>query len=435
MTLLPLIILYDCSRYGIVPTLKRSKLYLPFLAAVVIFIMIRAYALGSITFVKETGLGLSGLLINIPPLFLEYVRKTIYPTGLSAHYSFIPITDISNPAVIAGILLGISFLIVLGYTLRRNRIIFLGLSIFIVPLVPAFALPAISASAVFAERYLYISSFGFALLLSYALLQLYQFIEAKSSSRHALTVTAVLACLCLGSYTLATVKRLPVWSNNVTLWQDVVNKNPDNVKARYNLGVAYMKKGQIEAAINEHENVLKLAPGHSSARLMLGEEYLKLGQPEKGYYNLSLHYLLTGKHRQLIRALHNLIAANPNNSWAHLNLGQQYLKTGHLEESEGELREAVRLAPDNAAAYNSLGILYINRRRTDDALMMITRAIRLEPRRAELYFNLGNVYLETGRRDLAAGAYKKALLLNQKLKQAQNQLDNIAHVSAGPYYF
>jgi len=57
-----------------------------------------------------------------------------------------------------------------------------------------------------------------------------------------------------------TFMRNGVWREGRLLWQDAVEKAPNNVRARINLGVAYAGSGQTDKAIEQYQAVLKENP-------------------------------------------------------------------------------------------------------------------------------------------------------------------------------
>lgn len=82
----------------------------------------------------------------------------------------------------------------------------------------------------------------------------------------------------------------PNWTNGVkavkagqyeqaiTLLEQVIAKNPDNVDAQNYLGYANSRIGQIDVAKRYYARALALMPDHKGANEYLGELHLKLGQ-------------------------------------------------------------------------------------------------------------------------------------------------------------
>src|SRR3989304_1204453 len=56
----------------------------------------------------------------------------------------------------------------------------------------------------------------------------------------------------------ASFKKNFVWKDELTLWEDVVKKNPDKERGHNNLGIAYYELGRMDEAIKEYQQAIKL---------------------------------------------------------------------------------------------------------------------------------------------------------------------------------
>ena len=70
---------------------------------------------------------------------------------------------------------------------------------------------------------------------------------------------AVLAVVVL-ALTLATISRNLVWRNPMTLWTDVVEKDPTNARAFANLALTYIEKQDYQKARELLDHAVSLAP-------------------------------------------------------------------------------------------------------------------------------------------------------------------------------
>lgn len=112
----------------------------------------------------------------------------------------------------------------------------------------------------------------------------------------------------------------------------VILKDPLTPEEHINLGVAYEKEGELDAAIREYEA--------AAGKLPLG----------------------------------------------HLYLGNAHFLRGDLDKAEKHYRKAVRKLPENADAHNNLAWLYYTRREhLDKAESLALRAIELNPAKEEVY--------------------------------------------------
>lgn len=112
----------------------------------------------------------------------------------------------------------------------------------------------------------------------------------------------------------------------------IILDDPLSPEEHINLGVAYERKGEFEAAIKEYEAAAKKNP---LAYLYLGNVYFDIKDYEKAeaYYKRS-------------------IEENPQNSDAYNNLAWLYYTTGkNLEEAERLALKAIELNPSKSAIY------------------------------------------------------------------------------------
>ena len=72
-----------------------------------------------------------------------------------------------------------------------------------------------------------------------------------------------------------TWKQARIYADQKTLWQDTLAKNPACWMAHDNLGTAFAKQGQLDEAIRQYEEALRLKPDNAEAHYSLG---IALGQ-------------------------------------------------------------------------------------------------------------------------------------------------------------
>jgi tetratricopeptide (TPR) repeat protein len=67
----------------------------------------------------------------------------------------------------------------------------------------------------------------------------------------------------------------------IMLLREIVQKDPDNESANFNLGVLSMQSNQYDKAVGRFEQVLKRNPSNDQAKVYLGISYAETGQREK----------------------------------------------------------------------------------------------------------------------------------------------------------
>lgn len=219
----------------------------------------------------------------------------------------------------------------------------------IVTLVPSLPILFSQVSNPIGERYLYLPSVGFAILLMILLL------DKKKTTILLVSVLAVLI-----AYAFSTHERLNAWKDDATLWEDTVRKSPDSVYARANYGAALLKINKVDKG---------------------KEELLVALKQRKGSFILtsSIFYLL----------------------------GTAELNQNDRERAEEYLIDSLKINPKNELAYSNLGYLYLNMARPTDtdakkkddlrkAIKYFEEALRLSPGFIQPMYNLGLCYLKMG---------------------------------------
>ena len=95
-----------------------------------------------------------------------------------------------------------------------------------------------------AERYLYLPSVGYCLLLGYGAVRLFSGLTSRKA--RALVAVAVVVLLCVGA--AATVRRNAVWRSNLTLWQDTAARNITDGLPMRSLATTYQQLGDAAKA-------------------------------------------------------------------------------------------------------------------------------------------------------------------------------------------
>jgi len=172
-----------------------------------------------------------------------YIGKILFPfevnpfvTELSFYYLPIGITVIIGTAAIL-------------YINRKNKFVLASLSIFWLALAPVFILAiTFSSHVIVAERYLYLPSVGFCILLSYTLTY---FVKDSRS----LIPIALSFCLLPG---ILSYKRMKIWKNDLTFWTYTTKVSPENFLPWSKLGLNYIKINRCDKAIPLFDKALSL---------------------------------------------------------------------------------------------------------------------------------------------------------------------------------
>jgi len=297
----------------------------------------------------------SGLFTDFFSAVGFYLKKLIYPFPLN--FAIVEINKMFY------FIIGTIFLVFLIFQLinssTRQLINFLMWSIFF-SLLPSLAIALTDiAWTPYAERYLYLPSVFFCILLSYQL---------SAISFQPLKKLPILILITIAIwFSAATYNRNTVWLSNLTIWEDTVKKSPTFGKAYNQYGVALVMKGENERA---KEQFLK--------GVELGDK------------------------------------TNPLFKTAPLfNLGHFAMKDNNFELAEKYFTEGIQIAP-NPAAYRKLGFIYLEKSAGDNnnmlkAIEYLEKAYRMSKKDEILALKLAGLYCRVDRYKDAKGILQNTI--------------------------
>ena len=394
LTLPIILIAYDCIAKKPEDRLpERIRRYFPYLVVAGVYLVVRYHALGGFAPEKKyQELSIYQYAINVFPLFTQYLGKLFLPLNLNAFHVLHPISSLFEAKGFISLLITMAYIISLFLALKKNKPVFFGLVLIIVPLLPVFYIPALGENT-FAERYLYLPSFGFVFLIALLL----AWVRVNRPAVVGILIATMIAIA--GLYSAATISRNTVWRNDYTLFTDTVRKSPDARMPRNRLGGVFFKKGRIDEAIEQYQIALRLDPDSAISHYNLGLAFSSKGRTDEAieqyeralqldpdfadaHNGLATSFFKKGQIDKAIEQYQVALQLNPNDEKAHNNLGLAYFKKGQIDKAIEEYRVALRLNPDNAKAHSNLGLAYFKRGQIDKAIEQFQAAVRLNPENA-----------------------------------------------------
>jgi len=128
----------------------------------------------------------------------------------------------------------------------------------------------------------------------------------------------------------------------------------------------------------------------------------------RAYYNLGIGYFRLNKFPEAIKAFSGAINISPMDSLAIQFRGRVYYMMGNFKSSLEDYKRVVELTPTDPVAYYNRGLA---RGRTNDylgAIMDFDKTIELDPENAKAYYNRGLANLHQGRLHDACYDWRKA---------------------------
>lgn len=270
-----------------------------------------------------------------------------------------------------------------------------------------------------AERYLYIPSFAFAFAAAY--------VFRKMPGRQAAGVCAAAFGIL---FSILTPMRLAAWQDERAFWEDTVSCAPRSAEAHMNLANAYLKDGDVQAAMEHYALVpeCEQTGDEFKYRYNLGLAYRALGETGKAkesfldavelkpdfvdpMYHLADIHAAEGRYEKGLEYIEKAIAADPGDAKSYY-IGGQYI----IRNSEGAedlrravvwLEKAVELVPRSAVNHGALGQAYLRAGNLQRAEAELLVSIELDPASTAAYHLLHSIYSRTGRTSEAVRIYEQ----------------------------
>jgi tetratricopeptide (TPR) repeat protein len=366
---------------------------------------------------------------------LWYVGKLIFPGGLSVFYPFptktngwLPVLFYLAPALLVGLAVGI------WYAGRYRRLLAFAALFMLTSLVLVVQIIPVSELMV-CDRYAYIPCIGLFFLAGI----LGHRIGSRSPSlMKGMFVGGVLVLVALGG---ATYRRVGVWRDSMTLWNDLIAKRQDIYVAYLNRGLARCEGGDRKAAIADFDMTLQLYPKADKALNNRAACYAYLGDPSSALrdfdsairLNPDSSYLVnrgilkrdTGDFAGAREDFDAVIAINPRNAGALCERADLYRMQGNWARAAADYEAVLRLNPAHAYAAFYLGVALLDAGDNERAVASLNKAIALGCKNpAPAYFLLAQAYQKMGRTDLAAQALRRSRELGYGGAQTQRRQDN-----------
>ncbi len=326
-----------------------------------------------------------------------YLWKTVAPVNLSPLYELPPTVNPWAPPFLLsyGLVVAITALVL---ALRRPLPGLLAAWVaYVVVLLPVLGIFQ-SGPQIAADRYTYLASLGWAILVSAGVLSHWR--------RRPFLFTGLAACVLFGLGIL-TWNQVQVWRDSEKLWTHALATYPKSSIAENNLGNVRADQSKLAEAIEHYRQALDINPEHASAHYNLGNVLAQQGKLAEA----SEH------HRQALRL-------KPDYADAHNNLGNVLAQQGMLAEASEQYQRALQIRPDDADAHNNLGNALAQQGKLSEAVDHYRQALKIKPDFAKAASNLGSALAQQGKLSEAVEHYRRALKIKPDFAEALNDLGN-----------
>jgi tetratricopeptide (TPR) repeat protein len=346
-------------------------------------------------------------------VLLKYVLLLIYPHPLSSDYSYsqLQIKTFSDPLVILSILLFTGATIFSIIMIRKKNQYAYGILFFLVSIFPVSNIPFLFGASM-AERFLYIPSFGFCILVTLLLIKLLKVTKIETAGslnsffkkyQTLLLITAVIVV----AYSVKTFLRSRDWQDNLTLFSAAAKASPNSGRAHYGYGTALFGSAlanegtptevanKFEQSKKEYETALSIYPTYPNAFIGLGTYYKNKNDFKNALVNFEMARYYTPQPKPVL----------------YKELGYAYLRDGQFQKSVAVLDSGLALDPENSNVMNFKGSALFGLQKYNEALTVFLRAAEINPNDVDVIRNIGKSYFYLTQYDKAATYFEKCIAM------------------------
>ncbi len=354
-------------------------------------------------------------------VILKYVQLLVIPISQNLDYEFTISSSLWGIDELTGLFVILSLLVSIFTLYRKYPLISFGIAWFFISLLLESSV--IPIRDVIFEHRLYLPMFGFSIAFGAFL---FEFLKTVKE-RH-LKMAFAIVIILLGSLTYA---RNIVWKNNYNLWYDVVQKSPNKLRPRLNLGVEYLQMFKAKKAIEQFNIAEKIDPENWQVYYNRSEAFLMMDQTENAIKDLNESIRLNprfaesfdarGRAKLRIRKFDDALAdfskaieINPKFESAWFNRSNAFLFLGKIDQALKDVNQSIELNSDFAAAYNNRGQINLNLKNYQEAIVDLSMAISIEPKLISAYNNRAKALFQLADYELAIKDLNKSLVVGQE---------------------
>jgi hypothetical protein len=309
--------------------------------------------------------------------YVLYIWQMLWPVNLAVFYPH-PENRLLLWEIITSLLLLICVTAV-AIALRKQRpYLIIGWLWYLGMLVPVIGLVQVGWQGR-ADRYTYLPQIGLYIAITWTVADL------TTLWRRRRTILSTAAILVIGVLTWRAWVQTSYWRDSETLFKHALAVTTNNDVAENNLGIVYLRQGNVDEAISLLQAAVDLRPDNSPAHENLAKALLQQGKVADAL----VHY-------------RKLLELQPDNIEVHNIVGTVLIQQGRIREGVEEWQKVLAIQADNGNAMSNLAWVFATS--PDDSLrdgakavQLASEALRISGRRIPLIFRtLAAAYAETG---------------------------------------
>lgn len=278
------------------------------------------------------------MVLTWPSALSFYIQHLLWPWPLipfynREFYSHVDLRHVIFPAII--VLLAGAALWIWG---KRSTEAAVATVWMVLPILPVLNLRAFIEGHLVHDRYLYLPSFGFAMLVAMGIRQI-KFGRGRLFGLPAVQVElAVLLALAMG---LGIIKGTACYANETTYFTYVTSMSREGHGSNLDVAGLLGNKGHVDEAIKILDDIVRTQPDNWDVN-----------------YNLGYAYYLTGKLPEADKYLGRAVVMDDTRPDAFFYLGLTKLKMGDVNAAAANVQRAIMIRPDTVHYHFAMGVIF-----------------------------------------------------------------------------
>lgn len=372
----------------------------PYLVLVGGYLLLRYQVLGFISKSQQVwSLSVWAQFLSILHLATQYWYKLVVPVNLNAFYTFHPVYGLGDGRAWAAITCVGGLVGFIWYGFRRVPLASFSIAWVFLTLLPVMNIRGVGIN-VFTERYLYIPSLGFCLLVAWLASQVLSRLPRTQRAYWAVTSLAGVSLL----YGFQTIRRNPDWKNDFVFYTRAAEASPNSSSMHNSLAhILRAEKGDLDGAERHALLALKLSATETPRDPRL---------EASAYLNLANVYIQRQQFAKALEMAEMGLAADRSQPNLHAVHGVALMQLGRTDEAQRVFFEVHQLLPNDELVLHYLGVIALQRREFDKAVSYFQKTLKILPTYADAHNNLAAAYVEMGRLNDALPHLEQAARLN-----------------------
>lgn len=376
------IILISWFKGAKILSIKEIARFVPFVLVSIAFVVVSYMAVASRSEVALSDYTLIQRIYFLSYSFMSYLKLMFFPVRLAPFYGF---PELSAAGYFIYPILSFIALFFMYWGAKSDKRVLWSYAFYLVSLLLTFALLIVSIrDTLYADRYLYMGIPAFFVGLIFFL---------EKQTRKNLNIPVAIVLVIFG---IMTLMRAQVFKNSETLWTDAINKKYNNPLAYNNRGHYFRQNNQLDKALADYNEALKMNPNYHLSLNNRGKIYFDRGQVELAMADFNKCLSIAP---EFVNALSNRGAAfasqnnfdaafidlnkaielEPLNDNALSNRALANYSLSQFDNAVADINSYLTVKPDNPDMLNLRALCFNRLNRDQESLADLNRAIQLLP--------------------------------------------------------